>query len=142
MAIRIMDGSKPWAPEVREGMSQLLYTFEDCVRMESDGEATFLLDDSMVSNDDEADTIFFIMGKSSDPFGWEDERDKSFDTNVMITICRWHTVDSSVDLFRPDEDEPFATFPLRMDTFAGDLARAVPGLFPKQAKRPKTREIN
>ena len=135
MAIRIIEGSQPWVPAVRESMSRLLYTFETSVRTRSNGDVTLLLDDAMVSSDDEANTIIVFAGKSSDLFGWEDERDESLDMNVMVTLYRWHTIDSSVDLFRLGEDEPFATFPLKMDSFADDLAKAAPGLFPEPAKK-------
>ena len=70
------------------------------------------------------------MGKTPDLFEWEDERDESLNTQVAITLYMYHTIDSVVDLFRSGENEPFTSFPLRMDTFGDDLANAVPGLFP------------
>lgn len=130
MAIRILEGSQPWVPALRASISWLLYAFETSVRMRSNGTVTLLLDDTDVMNDDEGNTFFLTMGFVQDPFGWEDERDGSLDTEVMITLYRWHTIDSKVDLYHPDTKEPFTTFPLKMDTFGDDLANAVPGLFP------------
>ena len=133
MAITVLEGSRPWEPEVRRSMSRLLYAFEMSVRMRSNGEVTLLLDDTMITSDDEANVLFLKMGAVPDPFGWADERDGSLDTEVMITIYRWHTVDSKVDLYHPGEDEPFASFLLHMDTLGDDFANAVPGLFPAKS---------
>jgi hypothetical protein len=130
MAIRILEGSLPWAPELRASMSRLMYAFESAVRTRSGGEVSLFVDDAVITRDHDKDTILFSMGKTPDLFEWVDERDESLNTQVAITLYMYHTVDSVVDLFRSGEDEPFTSFPLRMDTFGDDLANAVPGLFP------------
>lgn len=133
MAITVLEGSRPWEPELRRSMSRLLYALEMSVHMRSNGEVTLLLDDTMITSDDEADVLFLKMGPVPDPFGWKDERDGFLDSEVMITIYRWHTVDSKVDLYHSGEKEPFTSFLLHMDTLGDDFANAVPGLFPAKS---------
>lgn len=130
MAIRILEGSLPWTPELRASMSRLMYAFETSVRMRSGGEVSLFLDDALVTRDGDTNTFFFTMGKTPDLFEWKDERDSSLNTQVVITLYMNHMVDSVVDLMRFGETEPFASFLLHMDTFGDDLANAVPGLFP------------
>ena len=130
MAIRLLNGSLPLPPGLRASMSRLMYAFETAVRMRSGGEVSLFVDDAVITRDHDKDTILFTMGKTPDLFEWVDERDESLNTQVAITLYMYHTVDSAVDLFRSGEDEPFTSFPLRMDTFGDDLANAVPGLFP------------
>lgn len=130
MAIKILEGSLPWAPALRASMSRLMYAFEASVRTRSSGEITLFVDDALVTRDNDTNAFFFTMGKVPDLFEWDDERDRSLETEITITLYLNHTIDSKVDLYHPAEKEPFATFPLKMDTFADDLANAIPGLFP------------
>ena len=130
MAIKILEGSLPWAPALRASMSRLMYAFESSVRTRSGGDVTLFVDDALVTRDNDTNSFFFTMGKVPDLFEWDDEQDRSLETEIAITLYLNHTIDSEVDLYHPGEKEPFATFPLKMDTFADDLANAVPGLFP------------
>jgi len=60
-------------------------------------------------------SVFFIVGKSFDMFGWEGLR---FETNVEIMIYRDDTVDPMVKLSRPgDDNKTFAMFPLEDGLF-------------------------
>ena len=68
MAIRILEGSLPWAPELRASMSRLMYAFETSVRMRSGGEVSLFLDDALVTRDGDTNTFFFTMGKTPDLF--------------------------------------------------------------------------
>ena len=142
MSITVLKDSLPWPPELRASMSRLLYAFETSVRMRSKGGVTLLLENAMVSRDEEMHSIILSMGVAPDMFAWEDEVDESLRTDVVITLYLRHMVDSTVDLLHPGTEEPFATFPLKMDTFGDDLADAVPGLFPDPTENPKPREIN
>lgn len=134
MAIEILKGSRPYLPDLRRSMSRLLYAFEMSVQTRSDGNVTLLLDDALITSDDEAETLFLKMGRVPDPFGWKDERDGSLDTDVTITIYRWHTVDSKVELYRPAAKEPFVIFLLHMDSLGDDFAKAIPELFAEHAE--------
>ena len=106
--------------------------------MRSNGEVT-LLENAMVLRDENKHSIFLKMGFVPDPLAWEDEPDRKLYTNVAITLYLWHMVDSVVALHHPSDKEPFATFPLMMDTFGDDLANAIPELFPKTAEESMAR---
>ena len=46
MAIKILEGSLPWAPALRASMSRLMYAFEASVRSRSGGDVTLFVDQS------------------------------------------------------------------------------------------------
>ena len=139
MSIKIMENSLPWVPELRASMSRLMFAFESSVRMRSGGEVSLFLNDALVTRDQETNTFFFTMDKTPDLFEWVDEKDSSLNAEVAIMLYMNHMVDSAVDLIHPGETEPFATFPLHMDTLAKDLSKAIPGLFPDISEEQKQR---
>lgn len=106
--------------------------------MRSNGEVT-LLENAMVSRDENTHSIFLKMGFIPDPLAWEDELNRSLYTNVTITLYLWHMVDSVVNLYHPGNKEPFATFPLKKDSFSDDLVNVLPELFPKTAEESMAR---
>ena len=130
MAIKVLEKSLPWAPALRTSMSRLMYAFEASVRSRSGGKVTLFVDDALVTRDDDTNALLFTMGKVPDLFEWDDERDRRFDVDITVTLFLNHMVDSKVDLYHLGEKEPFATFPLKMDSFADDLAVVVPEIFP------------
>ena len=123
--------------EVRCSISRLVHSFEEVVRERSQGNASVLFYDPLIVGDEEIIGITLTLGKSNGPFEWYDERDCSFDTEVIIKIFQKHPADSTLSFYTPGAEEPFHVVPLQMESLGDDLAFAVPELFPEQPKSPE-----
>ena len=126
-----------FTPDVRRYISRLVYDFEMIVRERSQGKASILFINPLIIGDDEIIGITLLLGKGDGPFQWEDERDDSFDTDVIIKIFQKHLADSTVSFYYPGAKEPFHIAPLHMDSLGDAFAVAVPELFPEKLETPE-----
>ena len=129
-----------FTPEVRRSISRLVHSFEVIVRERSLGNASILFNDPLIVGDEEIIGITLLLGKGNGPFEWYDDRDCSFDTDVIIKIFQKHPADSTVSFYCPGAEEPFHVAPLQMESLGDEFAFAVPELFPEQPESPEVKE--